>query len=201
MAWTTPLTAVSGSILTAAQWNASVRDNLNETAPAKATTADRMFVTTGPNALQQNVIPRPSRDFSSDELFGFDNTTYLDGNSQGISVVGVSFTARNSGMALILLQGLIGTNVATNAAYLSFDLREGSVIGSGTQILGPHGDRGIATAEVVNVGQFGRIGAASIWLQTGLTNGDSYNVRCMHVMSPNPHGSIHYRQVVAWPLL
>lgn len=201
MAWSTPITAVSGTILTAAQWNTHVRDNLLETMPAKATTADRMFVTTGPNSIAQNVIPRPARDQSSDELFGFDNTSYLDGNSQGISVVGVSFTARNSGMALIFLQGLIGTNVASNAAYLSFDLREGNVIGAGTQILGPHGDRGIGTSEVVNAGQFGRIGAGAWYLQTGLVNGDTYNARCMHVMSPNPHGSIHYRQIIVWPLL
>ena len=34
MAWTAPMTAVSGSVLTAAQWNTNVRDNLLETAPA-----------------------------------------------------------------------------------------------------------------------------------------------------------------------
>lgn len=51
MAWTTPLTAVANVALTAAQWNASVRDNLNETAPALATTVGRTFVVDATNSL------------------------------------------------------------------------------------------------------------------------------------------------------
>jgi hypothetical protein len=50
MAWTTPLTAVANTPLTAAQWNASVRDNLLMTAPALATTAGQLWVSTGANA-------------------------------------------------------------------------------------------------------------------------------------------------------
>lgn len=55
MAWVTPLTAVSNAALTAAQWNASVRDNLNETAPGKATAAGQIFVATGLNAVAARV--------------------------------------------------------------------------------------------------------------------------------------------------
>jgi hypothetical protein len=53
MAWSTPLTAVANAVLTAAQWNASVRDNLNETAVAKATTNGAFFVAAGTNSLAQ----------------------------------------------------------------------------------------------------------------------------------------------------
>lgn len=53
MAWTTPLTAVANAALTAAQWNASVRDNLNETAPAKAVTVGAIFMVTATNQIQQ----------------------------------------------------------------------------------------------------------------------------------------------------
>lgn len=60
MAWTTPLTAVANNALTASQWNASVRDNLNETAVAKATAAGRIFVSTGSNALAERVISEHS---------------------------------------------------------------------------------------------------------------------------------------------
>lgn len=56
MAWTTPLTATSNATLTAAQWNASVRDNLLESAPAKATTAGRLIVTTGTNSVTERAI-------------------------------------------------------------------------------------------------------------------------------------------------
>lgn len=50
MAWSTPLTAVANAALTAAQWNASVRDNLLLTAPALATGASGLWVSTGANA-------------------------------------------------------------------------------------------------------------------------------------------------------
>lgn len=53
MAWSTPLTAVTNVALTAAQWNASVRDNLLETAVAKATAANRLFVSVGANQVEE----------------------------------------------------------------------------------------------------------------------------------------------------
>jgi hypothetical protein len=55
MAWNTPLTAVANAALTAAQWNASVRDNLLETAPAKATASGRFFATTGANSIAERI--------------------------------------------------------------------------------------------------------------------------------------------------
>lgn len=39
MAWTTPMTAVANAVWTAAQFNSDIRDNLNETGPAKATSS------------------------------------------------------------------------------------------------------------------------------------------------------------------
>jgi hypothetical protein len=55
MAWSAPMTAVSGATFTAAQFNQYVRDNLNETATAKATAASQLFVSTGVNALAARV--------------------------------------------------------------------------------------------------------------------------------------------------
>jgi hypothetical protein len=55
VAWTVPLTGVSNATLTAAQWNATVRDDLNTTAPALATTAGAIFVATGTNAIAQRI--------------------------------------------------------------------------------------------------------------------------------------------------
>lgn len=55
MTWSAPMTAVAGATFTAAQFNQYVRDNLNETAPAKATSASQLFVSTGPNAIAARV--------------------------------------------------------------------------------------------------------------------------------------------------
>jgi hypothetical protein len=51
MAYSTPLTAVSNATFTAAQYNASDRDNMLETFPAKATAASQIAVSTGVNAI------------------------------------------------------------------------------------------------------------------------------------------------------
>lgn len=50
------MTAVANSVFTAAQFNQHVRDNLNETAAAKATTAGRIFVATGANAIAERAV-------------------------------------------------------------------------------------------------------------------------------------------------
>lgn len=53
MAWSAPMTAVANTTFTAAQFNQHVRDNLNETAPAKATTAGSHFIASGVNAISE----------------------------------------------------------------------------------------------------------------------------------------------------
>lgn len=55
MAWTTPMTAVSRDVWTAAEFNTQVRGNLLETMPGKATTAGSYFATTGPHAIAERV--------------------------------------------------------------------------------------------------------------------------------------------------
>jgi len=45
------MTAVNNTVLTAAQWNAQVRDNLLESATAKVTGTGQLVVTAGPNQL------------------------------------------------------------------------------------------------------------------------------------------------------
>lgn len=82
MAWTTPLTAVANAPLTAAQWNASVRDNLLETAPAKATAGSRIIVTTGANSVTERLISQASIDTT--ETTG--STSYIDLPSAGPTV-------------------------------------------------------------------------------------------------------------------
>lgn len=55
MAWTSPMTAVANAVLTAAQWNTHVRDNFNETAPAKATTSGSLIVGNGLNRVVERI--------------------------------------------------------------------------------------------------------------------------------------------------
>ena len=51
MAWTSPLTAVASTTMTAAQWNTFLRDNLNAQGPTSATASGQLLVTTGFGSL------------------------------------------------------------------------------------------------------------------------------------------------------
>jgi hypothetical protein len=56
MAWTAPMTAVAGQVLTAAQWNTHVRDNLLQCPAAQATQASQLFVSGGANSIVARTI-------------------------------------------------------------------------------------------------------------------------------------------------
>lgn len=58
MAWVAPITFVDDVPLTAAQMNAMLRDNMLETAPAKAYTPGGYFVTTSANQIAERVGQR-----------------------------------------------------------------------------------------------------------------------------------------------
>jgi hypothetical protein len=94
MAWTSPMTAVANTVFTAAQFNTFVRDNLLETAPAKAGAAGQLIVATGANQI---IARTPSQNGIS----GSDtsaSTTYVD-----LSVAGPSVTANTGATALVFL--------------------------------------------------------------------------------------------------
>jgi len=55
MSWTVPATAVAGQPFTAAIFNAQMRDNLNATAPAQATTISSWFTGSGINAIAERI--------------------------------------------------------------------------------------------------------------------------------------------------
>lgn len=124
MAWTTPLTAVANAALTAAQWNASVRDNLAETAPAKATTAGGIFVATGSNSLAQR-IPSSATVVTSQTTV---STTFTD-----LATTGPAVTV-TTGPACIVSISCDASNSATAnaAAYMGIDISGATVAGAGS---------------------------------------------------------------------
>ncbi len=85
MAWSTPPTYTSGNVLTAAQMNA-ISANLNETAPAKATTATSYFVGAAANSIQERewqIAASTSQDQTTNtsytELTNVQRITYSSG--------------------------------------------------------------------------------------------------------------------------
>lgn len=156
MAWSTPLTAVANATLTAAQWNASVRDNLNETAPAKATGAAQIFVSTGANAIAARAIVTSYVATTETTT----STTYAD-----LTTVGPSVTATTGTAALVFISSRLWTT-ATSYVHASFEI-------SGATTSAALDQKSIA--ERVAAGNDGSVGGRSgvSWMEAGLTPGSN----------------------------
>jgi hypothetical protein len=110
MAWSTPFTAVSNSTYTAAQHNASVRDNLLETFPAKATAAGQIAVSTGANAIA-------ARTPAGDRVDASESTTST--SYTALTTAGPVLTATTGGAAIVLFSAQM-TNSSAGAACLAY---------------------------------------------------------------------------------
>src|SRR4249920_962604 len=86
------MTATSGSVFTAAQFNTYVRDNLNETAPAKATAAGQIFVSTAANAIAARTV---AADYISTQETTT-SLTYVD-----LATTGPAVTATTSASCIV----------------------------------------------------------------------------------------------------
>jgi hypothetical protein len=122
MAWTTPLTAVANTALTAAQWNASVRDNLLETAPAKATTGAQgsFIVSIGVNQVAERTIKSDQIVETSEATT---STTYTD-----LATTGPTDSATASQLLLITITADITNNTAGASGRATFDITGASTI-------------------------------------------------------------------------
>lgn len=111
MAWSTPLTAVSNATLTAAQWNASVRDNLLETAAARATTAGRIFVSTGVNTLAERQVGIAS-------VIASEPTTTV-GTPGDLATPGPAVTLTTGTTVIVILSSLIFNNTVAGTGQMA----------------------------------------------------------------------------------
>lgn len=114
MAWTTPLTAVATASLTAAQWNASVRDNLLETAVAKASAAGQIFAATGANSLAART-PSTAAVSSADTTTSVTYTATLTSNS------GPTISSLTTGTsAFVMVNARQSNSTGSAECYTSF---------------------------------------------------------------------------------
>lgn len=119
MAWTAPMTAIAGSVWTAAQWNTNVRDNLNETEVAKAQTAGGYSVVTSLHRLSERTVAVVN---DANEVITAE-TSYSDPETlAGATVVpGPSLTVFTGGGALVSIYGAPRTSGGT-AAWIGFEI-------------------------------------------------------------------------------
>lgn len=109
MAWSTPPTAAAGDTFTAAMWNTGVRDNLNMTAAAIATTAGRIIVTSAANTVAQRQVAQDIVDTGQDTT----STSYVD-----LTTTGPDVTVTTGVNALVFINSAVA-NAASNNSYAS----------------------------------------------------------------------------------
>jgi hypothetical protein len=111
MAWTAPMTAVANTAFTAAQFNTYIRDNLLETAPAKATAGvgnGAIFVKSATNTIAARLPDQASVSTSQSTSSG----SYVN-----LSTVGPAVTVTTGTRALVIVSASIQNN-STNSSYV-----------------------------------------------------------------------------------
>lgn len=119
MAWTAPMTAVSNTTFTAAQFNTHVRDNLNETAPAKATSPGTLFVGTGPNSIEER--------FPASALVTASEST-ASAVFTNLTTAGPSVTVTTGVAAIIFLSARIANDTTNAQSIMSYEITGASAV-------------------------------------------------------------------------
>lgn len=122
-------------------------------------------------------------------------TSYLP----GANPTGVTFNAPLSGRVMISITSYFGQTTNGNEAIVSFSLRTGAVIGSGTVVLAASGNRALVCGMPVNSGAPARLQATRRVAVTGLTPGNAYNVRIEFATSPAGACAIFSREIIVEP--
>lgn len=154
MSWTAPFTAISGSVFTAAQFNQYVRDNLNATAPALATTTGSIFATVSANQIAER-IPAVA-------VVGTSETTTSTGYTN-LATVGPSVTCTTGSSALVCIFAGVTNNTAGAGAFASYTVSGASTIGGSDSRAVAYEPPSVAAATLSR--------AAFVGLANGLTPG------------------------------
>jgi hypothetical protein len=126
-------------------------------------------------------------------------TTYAPGGT----VLGTAFTAPATGKVYITVGGRIRLETNNNTMYLSFEVRAGATVGSGTVVLAADNGRAVAVGGNGTGVTYLFAGSSRRWLLTGLTPGSSYNVRTMHACQTagTVNGTLFNRDLLIEPVL
>lgn len=142
------MTAVAGSVFTAAQFNQSIRDNLLETAPAIAATVSGYFAVDAPNSIVQRLGVTASVLTSETTT----STSYTD-----LATPGPAVTVTCGTMALVVVAAST-SNSGAGSTRMAYD-----VSGATTEASADNRGMGNANTDIVI--------ASTVVLEVGLTPG------------------------------
>lgn len=172
------MTAVANSTFSAAQFNQFVRDNLNETAPAKATSAGGYFVGSGVNAIAERRAVT-----GADLTLGTTTSTSFT-NLSGTSV-GPSVTLETGPAALVIVR-CAAENSGVGSVRMAYEV-------SGAHSQAAADNRGMHIFGVANV----NLGASDVTLMNPITPGTNTFTAKYRVSSGT--GSFSSRRIIVIP--
>jgi hypothetical protein len=175
------MTAVANSIFTASQFNQYVRDNLNETAPAKAVNAGGYFVATGVNAIAERTAGGDLINAAEDTA----STTFTD-----LATPGPAVTKTTGTSAFVAVYGLVSNNTAGFSALMSFDVTGATAVTAS--------DTRAVTYQPPSVAAARSIRASAVTLLDGLTPGS--NIFTAKYRVTGGTGSFNNRRIAVLPL-
>ena len=175
------MTAVAGATFTAAQFNQYVRDNLNETAPAKATAASQLFVSTAANAIAVRVPSTASVATSQSTT----STSFTD-----LATAGPSITLTTGTIAIVMFAAGIQTNVSDRQVVTSVEVSGASSVAAS--------DTWAISVDGIPATNTFRCGMAHVF--TGLTSGSNTFKMKYRVGTGTTTGTFRDREINVIPL-
>lgn len=179
MAWSAPMTAVAGATFTAAQFNQYVRDNLNSTAPALATAASQIFVSTGANAITTRT-PSTATIVTAENTA---STSYTD-----LATAGPIISVATGTIAVVLFAASLTNGTANSMTVASVEVSGASSVSAS--------DNWMIQADGLPASQFNRFGVTHVF--TGLTAGT--NTFKMKYRCGSGTGMFQFREINVIPL-
>jgi hypothetical protein len=131
------MTATSGNVYTAAQFNTNTRDNLNASPNALATTAGSIFVTTAAGAIAERIPAAAHVDTAE---------TTNSASPTDLTTPGPAVTVTSGTHLLVIINCRISSSSSSYAAIVSFDISGATTFTADIQHSGNSAGTSSATA-------------------------------------------------------
>jgi hypothetical protein len=178
MAWSTPMTAVTGTQYTAAQYNTYTRDNMLETGVAKVSASGQLLVSTGPNALAARGIAAGITTGGSQST---NSAVYGD-----LTTVGPAVTLNTGSAVVVCVTAYIANSTAGQGGLMSFAV-DGTV------------PAGVRPLRLMSSAASERSRASAVLYWSGLSAG-SHTFKAVYSVVNTGTADFDEREIVVLPL-
>jgi len=134
-----------------------------------------------------------TKDATEDAANTFTSTTYVETPLTGDPFPSTTFVVPLSGAVKVILNAFLD-NSTTGRTHMSFIIRTGSVVGSGSTAFTGDDNDGIANLGADDSRH------SSVQVVRGLAPGSTYNIRCMGRVSTGT-GTTNWRHLIVEPVI